>query len=399
MSNVIPIRPERIRERAKAELECAREEGAKAWDRLRNRNRKLSPPDRNAIARNLQQEIERLGLSTRNLANRAGFAESKELYRLTLPRDADPRVRRLRADSWKYADLTKAIQHLTGENLHVLVDRMTRGTAVHPLFDENLSEIDELDNLLQLVANDLDCEFDLLSNYQAIAEVRNGYFSKTSWGRWPMYEFMPEVSTAEELKQELEYAAIPSNAYYSMHYGREWPFLEIDLAATLEWIPSLFVGYLLHWDGWVYDVTTEEEPHQVTNLRKQLIALYGNGDPPTKETQIDGFSAPATWLALYPNRELNSVVPVLLTGAEEVGVRCIALDHYQLLRLKDMQLLTDTVLTAFDAIQRAAAENLRDRLALSAGRLARHPYLIQMLEKQAHGASIRKALKQHWEGE
>jgi hypothetical protein len=72
MSNVILRRSPNYR--AKQIEVQTRKDGATAWDQLQ-RARKLSPPDRRILARNLHEAISKAGLGKTVVAERAGFED------------------------------------------------------------------------------------------------------------------------------------------------------------------------------------------------------------------------------------------------------------------------------------------------------------------------------------
>ena len=168
-----------------------RQHGSRAWDRLKNRQDRLSPEDRAYIARQIDRNIANLKAKPGQLAALAGFQNgTKELHDLRLPVNAsEARVRELTAYPQKYVGLISAIQIISGESIYRLVDQLTYGSSIHPVNAENLSEAERVHAALQAIVNKIDTEFNLFDKFIKTAEVKEEQLIAGGMKNWPFYDY------------------------------------------------------------------------------------------------------------------------------------------------------------------------------------------------------------------
>lgn len=399
MSNVIPFHS--AEERQERRQKRARKQGASAWERLQ-RTRRLSRSDRTALAQNLHKIILREKLSRVELAEQAGFEEGpKEIYRLTLPPGTVARKDRLRASPPKYVRLIDAIQRITKHNLPTLVDLLTIGTTVHPRFNEQLDAAGRLETTLQQYANKLDGQFDLLSKFRRIAELKVEHIGAGGTENWPFYPIDEDPNEDEATRHFLvaEHAyADPLNTSVSDH-------LQVNLHEGLQALPRFYIGRIIDWQDYS---NTSDGPDAGTKrrvrreLRERAASLFAKycGDPAhpiNDQTDWD-----CTWLVLYPTADLTSVVPTLWICWEGF-VQSSHLDAQQLLIARDLEWFAidgTATATLYERIEASVADGtLLQDWTRTARDLDHVPFLVEDHSKAQREAAVKRIFENLWAGE
>jgi hypothetical protein len=146
---------------------------------------KLSPNDREQIARRLGFRIHADKLDRALLAKRAGL-EPKELHRLVLGHGEETYDKyRLRAAGKKYAAVIRSLAELVRTNAADLADRMTRGTEVHPSPAAASSRSAKVLKFLYDLADGIDAQFQLTKKFAVIAQAKREDDAQNPWALWP----------------------------------------------------------------------------------------------------------------------------------------------------------------------------------------------------------------------
>ncbi|MBX3705461.1 MAG: hypothetical protein KF911_02425 [Pseudomonadales bacterium] len=265
------------------------------------------------------------------------------------------------------------------------------GTSLHPRFRDGVSEIESLEAKLQEMADELNDRLDLMATFRAIAQARREQFDRGGWKRWPMFDLDPEEYAECEMERlvQAESARLAdlSNAYYDPHFeARSFPHLtEVDLFGALEYLPCAFLGF--RFDRLEFraretaaDVGSKRGRALEEDFRKSLLAAYAEidmsdwssfGPKALNEAELHR----GTWLVLYPDRDLQAIVPVLTSCEQEWGATWIPVQAERLLRLRDVEIISHRSASIEERIAESINDNLYELLTSSGKRLRRHPYL------------------------
>jgi hypothetical protein len=378
---------ERRKARAEQELRQAEEAGGVAWRNLNKAvqsGKALSKPDRNALARAMHKELGKLsakGIKRGDLAKAAGF-EHKELYRLTLPPDADPEKRGLRASLSKYRDLIKAIQKLTGDNISQLVERLTYGTTLHPSQVQGVEEAEGLLRGLEAIINRIDREFseitDGLTLYQKFmetAELKAKMARDRSLLRWPFWD----VYDPDDKGTRVADAVDSRYAYWERDtYTHFTQTTQIGSYEAIMYLPRIYLGITIVDEEFINDDGNLQPYVDFTNkyrdfYRKGVGEIGEIRDNETGEAHIARLRRKTgewvkglvynnghvhesghTWLLIYPSLD-NSFLTVFLYQPacdDNSGTLMILLEERALIKLKDYEFIDNgPIRSVYDRIE------------------------------------------------
>lgn len=378
---------ERRKAQAEQELRQAEEAGGVAWRNLNKAvqsGKSLSKPDRNALARAMHKELSKLsakGIKPGELARVAGF-EHKELYRLTLPPNAEPEKRGLRASLSKYRDLVKAIQKLTGDNISQLVERLTFNTTLHPSQAQGVEEAEGLVNWLEAIINRVDREFSEVTDgstlYQTFMETaelkakmaRDGSFLR--WPFWDDYDRSNEKCIQLIKEEDVIHPSEVFDSRYAYWENTRCPWSQftemVEIAShwAMMYLPRVYLGLMgntnhefINEDGnWQQD--GEDFAIYRDNYRKRVGEIGEVRDNETGEAHIAHLRRKTgkwvkglcynnrcvdesghTWLLIYPSLDNSFLAAVLYQPDADDASRTLItiLEERALIKLKDYEFI------------------------------------------------------------
>lgn len=461
MSNVIPFsaalrrNPTEEDKRRRQEIEDA---GSHAWGRLL-KARKLSKPDRVALARALYDEFKTLREKDTTL--RAGefavIAElsrdrtSRELHKYMLPpadeaHSREKQQRDLRASAEGYRNFIKAIQRKTGENIAILADRVTWATSFHPRQAKDVEESEKLLSRLQEAINKIDKSFPEVSGqaktlyevFKLTAEAKVEMRKNGSLLRWSYYNAdVPYDNESLDdyaqhypygrLKDEIEvryaywgrdFEGYRNDGHYS--YGSELSYSsELSPHKTIINLPRIYLGLIIDWatDG-PYDSARKtsfleylrkhigeiaEKRDETTNLARLVYC-----DPKTGECTDIVWPSPIdtayhAWLIIYPSPDNRSLVPVIYRPHDEAGVQLIHLSHRNFLKLKDFEFITvdGPIISLYDKIKQLMGFGtghfkIEEEWKATAPDVILNPVLLAHQEKEQREQAFERQFENWW---
>jgi hypothetical protein len=328
MTNVVPFQS------ASAKRTSQLKADGRAARRMLGKAVNLHPEDRHTIARRLNDEIEKSGIKPGRLAVAADLINgTRELDKMRWRQGNKP-DKELLGDSSRYCDVIEALAKLTGENVALLLDRMTVGTRVHPRRASHaLDDIEKTQVALELEANEVDRELDLFADYRHTLRLKCEGLARGELSDWPYYDLcedaIPVSRSGPEAGDDEEYIREEWNAKVAGQYGF-WgddfteDYLEgIDIEA-LCCLPHAYLGILADWNHWA----VRGDLHEVRKAREWMTAGYGNiptplyredAPPEVENLSEDVHSFPHAWLILFPDRNMSRIVPALLILSADLG--------------------------------------------------------------------------------
>jgi hypothetical protein len=357
-------------------MEQLKADGRAASRKMLGKTVKLHPEDRHVIARRLNDEIEKSGIKPGRLAVAADLINgTRELDKMRW-RQGNKQDKELLGDSSRYRDVIAALAKLTGENFNLLLDRVTVGTRVHPRRASHaLSDIEKTQVALELEANEVDRELDLLADYRHTLRLKCEGFARGELANWPYYDLdedaIPESTTDPEAGDYEEYIREEWDAQVAGQYGF-WgydfndDYLEgIDIE-SLCCLPHAYLGILVNWTHW----TASGDLNDIRKLREWMTlgythtptAGYRDGEPPRVENLtvkdpdiLEGSpyagvnDFPHAWLTLFPDREMTRIVPALLELSADLGSTLRPISPRVLVELESTEIIGRQP-RAYDAI-------------------------------------------------
>lgn len=362
---------------ATASSELWKAEGQDAWSALAKlRNNKLPVGDEVILARNIHQEYPRLKEKLRERGTSVGAfcersqlsvpgASSKELGRLMLAPDVEPKPGHLRRHARKYRLLLAEMANVLGEDRAQLANRVMRGTSLHPGQTVIRSRLDQLQAILDEIVLRVDREFGLFAMFKKTAELKAEHVKRRGQCRWPQ-------GNADWLQENAGLAQDPKRAYWistptkrSINYSASgWEsgcWIEDDFFH----IPHVYLGYAeglffdnnyLHVDVFVdeqsryAEVTPEKLAEALESLKKDCLKYQEpiadewdeglecpRGQVSRQPSSVSKYSSERwhAWLIIYPSPpDGTRLIPMLLVPAEEGGPFLVPLDGSVLDTLK-----------------------------------------------------------------
>ena len=400
MSNVIPFEYARRRrnseEEDKRRVQEVEDAGSDAWAHLL-RARKLSPPDRVALATALHQEFNALqekhpDLRVGEFAVIAGLSRdptSRDLHKYMLPPSDETNTREkqkrsLRASAEGYRRFLKAIQRKTGESMARLANRVTWATSFHPRQAKDIEESEKLLGLLQEAINRIDKNFPGASGqaetlYEVFMRTAKAKVALTKSGsllRWPYWD--AEVPYAEsapddfpqyspydirlEDEEDVRYAYWQRDAENYRNIGAYCFYASaLHHYEAITSLPRIYLGLIVDWNTdfggsdapadktekteWrdrlrQYIAEIEEKRDETTNLARIYYRNPDTGKFSDSNSPSWNSETHHAWLIIYPSPDNRSLVPVIYRPYVEAGVHLIHLSHRNFLKLKDYEFIT-----------------------------------------------------------
>lgn len=363
-------------DQAKATSELWNAEGQDAWSALAKlRNNKLPAGDEVILARNIYEEYpkvkERLrdqGIGIGVFCERAQLSapgsSSKELGRLMLASEMEPKPGHLRRQARKYRLLLAEMANVLGEDRAQLANRVMRGTSLHPDRTMIRRRLDQLQAILDEIVLRVDREFGLFAMFKKTAELKAEHVKKRGQCRWPQGD-------ADWLQENAGLAQDPKFAYWIStptkqsikYYASGWEsgcWIEDDFFH----IPHVYLGYAeglffdnnyLHVDVFAdeqsryAEVTPEKLAEALESLKKDCLEYQkptvdewdeelecprGQVSRPPSSVSIYASERWHAWLIIYPSPDGSRLIPMLFVPAEEGGPCMFPLDRVVLDTLK-----------------------------------------------------------------
>lgn len=376
--------------------------GSGALARLK-KCRKLSADDRVALAKAMHKILEGFpNISSKALAAKAGFVDTKELHRLTLPPGADPFKRRPRAEGKKYVWLLEALQKLTKGNLSTMADSLTYACSFHPRQTLGFEESEKMINTLQEAINRIDRNFCSLSGgdtlfetFMKTAEAKAGLGDEGRYLSWPYADWYEETidHSSEEEQAKFPFNPRPEDrfdpifAYWKRDYSAPVNWTTSKLPVYVSWVdhhnalmqlPRVFLGTIA-WNAFLQanpprgcePTSNDAIQEEVSSMRRSWIApqigelrdpisgdaiiahrnpfidewmpgingTYTNENGKEIHASADGSGD--VWLVIYPAPGNQSLIPVLYHPCEEGGTLLTPLSERSLITLKEISFVDD----------------------------------------------------------
>ncbi|MBA1444850.1 MAG: hypothetical protein M3H12_14805 [Chromatiales bacterium] len=370
--------------------------GKIASERLKAPRKKLSWDDRESIATRLHKAIVGSGVKAGILAEKAKFANgTRDLSKTRLPEGNDPKTQQLFAHSNRYYDVIEALANLTGQNIHLLANRITLGTVAHPTRVDDLNEIEKMLRALELRANDVDKELGLFEQYRETMRLKLDAFARGGLEDWPNHPLWEDDIPNALVLADLD---LSKRAF--------WPDGSEDWSAgptldSLTYLPHVYLGIIADWQDWGIsgDFTA------IRAERQELMAGYDKvprvndqkepGLPIMSNMENTSFDYGHSWLILYPDQKMSTVIPVLLTLDPTVGTTIERLTVNKLIELEKVELIGKGLLSAYEGLQRLVGERTTDdsgfaltKAWIETGRnLQKNPFLSEAREIEVSKAN------------
>lgn len=206
-----------------------------------NQRVKLSPSEREIIARNIGYYLHNYGIRRQSVANTRACQEhnidSKELYRLVLSRDEGPAPpNRLRAIFIKYRQVILGIAELQGLDVRLIANRIAYGTRIHPSTGSIHSNVEHIIRMIYDLTEALDLKYGLAERFRLLGHSRNLLPANAPFACWPNGKCYQE-NTAEEVERTGWWWGIASEFFM----GDE--IIEgTSLRNFLRYVPHYFIG-------------------------------------------------------------------------------------------------------------------------------------------------------------
>jgi hypothetical protein len=341
---------------------------------------------RATIARNLWHDIQEYQRSDNGTVTQlleGTQIERNHLDRLILAPDKVGN-NELHAYPPRYIALMESLTRRTNEDIYLLADRVLLGTHFHP---ESLADIQDAQLILeslQVAADQIDLEFKLWEQCQAVADIRKPleepYFLALKTGNkdaladfyknhpshvygaainlwWPI-----DDAFLWDYENDTDYA--PINQFWAKPYDTNnsnaacvWSHEEIFF------FPHIYLGPAIEWKGWVEfrdgfpqptmsqsskedlltKINAESEPLVEFNESTKNYQIYKVGSAPS-EIRINGtdwdwgsdyMDEVARWLVIYPDPEAKRLIPCIFTHGEMFFTQLIPLSARLIVELGD----------------------------------------------------------------
>ncbi len=390
--------------------------GRKTFEYTIDKNTKLSTSDRTVIASRLYEEVMKIKdahlIKMQDLAESAEFSSARDLHKVILEKNKDPKKQRLRAYSRDYTNLIKAISKTTNQNFYKLVDKIYHNTNIHPSYDIENSKDEMLLAYLQKVCNKINDKHDLLNIYKVTAHKRIELLRKGGLCNWPFVDLDESnikesndvIDDTKSEKKTVLYTFISDdindNRYNTKQYIRDskdiryayWPsdcedsglyYSCLDFYASLKHLPHYYLGDFLN-PYEIYGANYNEE-----NYGTKFYDYFDNKNMSKDYNKIttcdyDKHISSAeqgihTWLIIYPNEDLSGVIPVIYRVGEEDGVLLISLTCTRnISTTEDFFLCSDKSMTMKDVILEkcaspSSAEDFESTIDRTASNLKDNP--------------------------
>ena len=393
------------------------DKGRKAGKVLASSKKRLSWEDRASIARRLHDEILASGIKPGRVAAAARLANgTRELNKLAMRDGKDPRKAQLLAHPDRYYDLIKAFARLTRQNLHLVVDRITVGTAVHPTRASQLSDVEKTFRALELLADRVDRKLGLFDQYRQTFLKKRELQSRGDLKDWPFYEKDDDIMPTEP---KLAHLNLTKKSLKAIGYGSSDPsgiplsdvdaslfdengrdyirhclqryeedkihakkilqgiyaFWNVDhddyaegmVIEALAFLPHAYLGIFEDWSYW----GIKNDMAVINETRKELLPEYKNIPTASwlaKEDKVllqapedtNWYQVGHTWLLLYPDRHLTTIVPVLLRTTDDIGSQVERVTIGKLIELQSAEFIAEQPMSAYERLVEVVGEKTEE---------------------------------------
>lgn len=360
-------------------------QGEDAWSALKKLGQHNLPDgDEIILARNIYSEYAALKKCLKEKGIKRGeFCEkivtvgsSKELDRMMLAPDADPRKKRVRKSAIKYKNLLQGMMEVFDTDRTRFVNRLMKGTSLRKNNFASNDEVDEIQRLLEAIVSRVDKEFELFETFKETAALKAAHAKRGGKCRWPQGDadwrghFVPPQfwSSNNEVQNEIEAAQDVRFAYWAK------PLLQRDVSFWVSgqesgcwmddeffYVPHVYLGYgagiffkMNYLDqspnpeGNPSKHNLEQINQALEKLRQDVLLYFKSyGEKPQDEWddilkkpcgQISSMGNTAAsdhaWLIIYPSPDNSAVLPMLLVPGEEGGPFLIPLDSCTLASMR-----------------------------------------------------------------
>lgn len=233
------------------------------------RDFKLTPKERETIARNIGHYLHNSGIKRQSLADTAACQklniDPKELYRLVVGREEDQVApTRLRASFRNYRQVILGIAERHGLDARLIANRIAYGTRVHPASGPMVSDIEHIIRMLYDLTEALDLKYRLSERFAMLGQ-RKGLLPTTApFACWP---------NGRCYQTDSQDPAIPSGWWDGIvpaYFRGDYIFEETSLRGFLRYMPHFFVGIPDDFDsGWPI-------PEEISTHKEGTIAFLRN---------------------------------------------------------------------------------------------------------------------------
>ena len=361
-----------------------KKQGEDAWSALKKLGQHNLPDgDEIILAKNIYSEYAALKECLKEKGIKRGeFCEkivtvgsSKELDRMMLAPDADPRRKRVRKSAIKYKNLLEGMMEVFDTDRTRFINRLMKGTSLRKNNFASNDEVDEIQRLLEAIVSKVDKEFEIFETFKETAVLKAAHAKKGGKCRWPQGDadwrghFVPPQfwSSNNEVQNEIEAAQDVRFAYWAK------PLLQRDVSFWVSgqesgcWMDDEFFhvlhAYLGYGAGIFFKMnylglhpgeeeSVDHKPEQINEALEKLekdasidFATYGKkpndewddalGQPYGQVSSMkDSAAHYHTWLIIYPSPDSDTVLPMLLIPCEEGGPFLIPLDSCTLASMR-----------------------------------------------------------------
>ena len=354
-----------LAERRSAQRISDIEHGKKAWSEFQGaRREELDFEERKTIARNLWLEIEKYrggkdGTLTQ-LLEKTGI-ELKHIGRVILAPDKSGN-NELHPSPPKYIALMEALIRRTNEDIYLLADRVLLGTHFHPESLADLQDAQLILEALQVAVDQIDQEFKLWEQCQAIAEIRapleKHYIEAVRRGDFDTAynDLLPDIGddsiprqAIEDVQrwwplepnllmfnilpgQNIEQRPIaPTNSFWLGKKPSVYSFAtSVWSGESILFFPHIYLGQAIEWpntrpENYKDDalwIDIDREPYPVVRFESGMYQVYlvdpvtgteGHGGSEFDWGMRYEMCVATRWLMMYPDPEANRLVPTLFT--------------------------------------------------------------------------------------
>ncbi len=366
--NATPEAWDAMVQRAIKNQEQALLDGKDAYANLcKLKNGKLPRGVEEILAKRLHAELPQLfsclkanGLSKAEFCSRYGLNDgnetSKELNRLTIAPGAkkdEVKARRLRRTADKYRRLIDGIQSQTGVNKSQMVDRLFRGTPLHPIKQmEQFSKAENVMNALQGIVDCIDREFGLYEKFMEVDRLKAVYRAEGSKENWPLSDDsdLDDVFGVGSGTGSTGPADADSTRHFDNGFHEFWERRNLLTGeSAIDWnhdtyfprpeffyVPHVKLGWV---DCWIpvdqkatpaeFAKAKEEVLKEVraprVDLKKSIASIvasyqvvWDNKTMAPVETNSEGWIGESNvfWLVIFPSIDKSRLVPWLHTAGE-----------------------------------------------------------------------------------
>lgn len=250
------------------------------------RDFKLTPKERETIARNIGYCLHNYDIKRQSLANTAACQklniDPKELYRLVIGREEDQVApTRLRANFRNYRQVILGIAERHGMDARLIANRIAYGTRVHPASGSMVSDVEHIIRMLYDLTEALDLKFHLSERFTMLGQ-RKGLLPTTApFACWPNGK-CPQVDAQSPAARSSWWDGIMPE-----YFRGDTFFEETSLRAFLRYMPHFFVGIPDDFDDyWPISEEISTHPKGIKPFLGINLRLHPTPDVLRKQNRI-----------------------------------------------------------------------------------------------------------------